>query len=259
MKIHIAGADNFDYMGVILKATKQPLYWSLFSYLALENIRDEHKPIYNELKDRSRGLLIDSGAFSFQRGTGGKPNWIKYTKQYADFIQKIDEDKIAGYFEMDIDNVIGYDNVLKLRSILEEATDKIIPVWHRNRGIKDFKEMCRKYDYVAITGMSTDVKRNQFKLFVDYAHSQGTRIHGLGITGKTIIDSVPFDSVDSTSWLSCAKYANINNKRLNSDYVHNNYMKVHTLSYFQWMKKQKEYYNKWYSVCDWKRNGESKI
>lgn len=259
MKIHIAGCDNFNFMNYILEMIKQPFYWHLFSYLALKDMDDKHKLIYNELKNRSKGLLIDSGAFSFQRGNGGKIDWIKYTKQYANFIQDNDDDKIMGYFEMDIDNIVGYDNVLKLRNILEEVTDKIIPVWHRNRGIKDFKEMCKKYNYVAITGMSTDIKRSQFKNFVDYAHSQNARIHGLGITGKKIIDNVPFDSVDSTSWLSCSKYANINNRRLDSDYVRNNYMKVHTLSYIQWLKKQKEYYNKWYDICDWKRNDEIKI
>ena len=29
--------------------------------------------------------------------------------------------------------------------ILESVTDKIIPVWHKNRGVEDFKKMCRDY------------------------------------------------------------------------------------------------------------------
>ena len=42
---------------------------------------------------------------------------------------------------MDVDNIIGYEKVLELRKILLEATDKIIPVWHKNRGIDEFKKM----------------------------------------------------------------------------------------------------------------------
>ena len=96
--------------------------------------------VFKEIIKKSELILIDSGAHSFQKGK--KVDWVEYTKKYANWIKENDCNKILGYFEMDVDNVIGYENVLELRKILESVTDKIIPVWHKNRGIEDFKKMC---------------------------------------------------------------------------------------------------------------------
>lgn len=86
-------------------------------------------------------ILIDSGAHSFQHGVGKKIDWVAYTKEYAQWIKENDNDKILGYFEMDIDNVVGYENVLELRKILLEVTDKIIPVWHKIEVLKNSKNV----------------------------------------------------------------------------------------------------------------------
>ena len=84
--------------------------------------------------------------------------WEDYTREYADWIRANDQPKINGYFEMDVDNVIGYEKVLELREILLKATDKIIPVWHKNRGLEEFKRMCREYSgrIIAITGFRNE-------------------------------------------------------------------------------------------------------
>lgn len=79
-----------------------------------------------KIRNNSEEILIDSGAHSFQKGK--KVDWEQYTKEYADFIKKFDRPNVIGYFEMDVDNIIGYDKVLELRKILENVSNKIIPV-----------------------------------------------------------------------------------------------------------------------------------
>ena len=117
------------------------LKWNLMSYYYL---RDDKKYRLAELiRDNSQEIMIDSGAHSFQKGK--KVNWLEYTKQYADFIKKFDRPNVIGYFEMDVDGVIGYEKVLELRKILESVSNKIIPVWHKNRGISEFKKMCQEH------------------------------------------------------------------------------------------------------------------
>ena len=126
--------------------------------------------IFQEIKRKSDLLIIDSGAHSFQKGK--KVDWVEYTKKYADWIEKNDSPQIVGYFEMDVDNLIGYKKVLELRKILESKSDKIIPVWHKNRGIEDFKKMCRDYSgkVIAITGFKNeDIKDEQYLMFMKYA------------------------------------------------------------------------------------------
>lgn len=68
-----------------------------------------------KIRNKSELVLIDSGAHSFQKGK--KVDWDKYTEQYAEFIKKFDKPNVTGYFEMDVDNIIGYDKVLELKSI----------------------------------------------------------------------------------------------------------------------------------------------
>lgn len=82
--------------------------------------------IFETILNKSELMIIDSGAHSFQKGK--KVDWVEYTKKYAEWIKNNDCEKIVGYFEMDVDNIIGYDKVLELRKILESASDKIIPV-----------------------------------------------------------------------------------------------------------------------------------
>lgn len=147
-------------------------------------------------------VLVDSGAHTFQLGT--TVDWEEYTKEYAQFIKKYDCPKILGYFEMDVDIQIGYDRVLALRKVLNRVSDKIIPVWHKSRGISEFKRMCctTKGDIAAITGFKNeDIKDKQYPAFVKYAWKCGKKIHCLGMTRKKVLDKIPFDYADSSTWI----------------------------------------------------------
>lgn len=155
-------------------------------------------------------LLVDSGAHSFQEGK--KVPWDEYTKEYAEFIKQNDNPKILGWFEMDVDRVIGYEHVLELRKVLNRATDKIIPVWHKNRGIAEFKRMCRETngDIVAVTGFKNeDIQDNQYAPFLKYAWKCGKKLHCLGMTRQKVMDKIPFDYVDSSSWKLSATFGNL--------------------------------------------------
>lgn len=147
-------------------------------------------------------FLLDSGAFTFMQNTKTHVNWDDYIKKYADFIVR---NNIKKYFELDIDSVVGYKQVLKYRSRLEELTGRsCIPVWHKSRGIKEFQNMCREYDYAAIGGIvSGEIKSNQYKVFpmmINEAHKNGCKLHGLGFTTLSWLPKCHFDSVDSTAW-----------------------------------------------------------
>lgn len=163
----------------------------------------------------NKSLLIDSGAHSFQHGK--KVDFLDYTRKYVEFIKKnTDNPKIEGFFEMDVDNVIGYEKVLEYRKILEEVSNKIIPVWHRNRGVDDFIDMCKKYSgrKIAITGFANnDILDSQYNIFINTAHKYGCRIHILGLTRYGLIKDLNLgkdDSVDSSSWRQTGIFGGIN-------------------------------------------------
>lgn len=216
------------------------LKWNLMSFYYLK------QPVFEKVLAHSELMLIDSGAHSFQKGK--KVDWVEYTRKYAEWIRANDCPKILGYFEMDVDNAIGYDKVLELRAILENASDKIIPVWHKNRGVNEYKRMCQQYagKIVAITGFrNEDIKDHQYIMFLKYAKKYGCKVHCLGMTRKEILDKVPFDYVDSSSWVQRGAYARIGNRKVNSDFARANVKRVFIENYKLAMDMQKYYYKRW--------------
>ena len=209
--------------------------------------------IFKEIIRKSELILIDSGAHSFQKGK--KVDWVEYTKKYAEWIKKNDCDKILGYFEMDVDNIIGYENVLELRKILESVTDKIIPVWHKNRGIEEFKKMCKDYKgrIIAITGFKNeDIQDHQYMMFLKYAKKYNCKVHCLGMTRKKILDEVPFDFVDSSSWKQQAIYGRVGKNKVTKEYSKVNRKNVMLHCYLDGMEMQKKYYKKWQKI-EWRQ------
>ena len=209
--------------------------------------------IFKEIIRKSELILIDSGAHSFQKGK--KVDWVEYTKKYAEWIRQNDCDKILGYFEMDVDNIIGYENVLELRKILESVTDKIIPVWHKNRGIEEFKKMCKDYQgrIIAITGFKNeDIQDHQYMMFLKYAKKYNCKVHCLGMTRKKILDEVPFDFVDSSSWKQQAIYGRVGKNKVTKEYSKVNRKNVMLHCYLDGMEMQKKYYKKWQKI-EWRQ------
>lgn len=155
-------------------------------------------------------FLLDSGAFTFFSGNKNI-NWEKYVELYADFII---ENNVDYFFELDIDSIVGYKKVLILREKLESLTcKKCIPVWHKSRGIQEYKKLCKEYPYIAIGGIAIkDISIKQYQGFpalIQLAHTFGCKVHGLGFTQMAYLDKIHFDSVDSTAWKSGGRFGQI--------------------------------------------------
>lgn len=220
--------------------------YNLMSYFYIKNQYE----LAEYIKKHSEEILIDSGAHSFQKGK--KVDWVEYTKQYAEFIRKFDDSKVVGYFEMDVDNIIGYDKVLELRKMLETVSDKIIPVWHKNRGIEEYKKMCKDYagKVIAITGFrNEDIKDEQYMMFLKYAKKHNCKVHCLGMTRKKVLDKVPFDYVDSSSWKQNGIYGTIQKKKVTRQFSKEKREVVFLHNYIEGMEMQKHYYDKWKYIC----------
>lgn len=156
-------------------------------------------------------FLLDSGAFTFMQGKGGSPDWDEYVDHYVDFIKR---NRVQKYFELDIDSVVGYDKVKRIRADLERKVGwQSIPVWHVSRGKEEFIRHCKEYPYVAIGGLVDGAKKGEyarklwqfFPWFIKTAHQNGAKIHALGFTSMEGIQKFHFDSVDSTRW-NCARF-----------------------------------------------------
>ena len=109
-----------------------------------------------------------------------------------------------------LDVVHGYAKVQQLRAHIEQRTGlPSIPVYHMSRGFEDFKAMVRDYKYIALGIGGKDFSFTDWKVFSafnDYARAHNSKVHMLGVTGMTVLDKVPFHSVDSSSWTAGNRY-----------------------------------------------------
>lgn len=149
-------------------------------------------------------FMLDSGAFTFMQGNGGAIAWDEYLERYADFVKR---NNVKKFFELDVDSVVGYEEVKRLRAKLERLTGRQpIPVWHNNRGKDEFERHASEYPYIAIGGLvggKAEYDRRLWKFFpwfINKAHEHGAKLHALGFTSLDGIMKYHFDSVDSTAW-----------------------------------------------------------
>ena len=223
----------------------KPFLWNLCSYYYIGK-----NPNTAELiRDNSESVMIDSGAFTFM---GGKahPNLNQYVDDYCKFIQEFDRPNVVGYFEMDLDKQIGYDKVREYRARIEDVTSKVIPVWHDSLGTKEFINLCSqsKSGIVGITGCHDEIRDGDYVRFLRTAHDHGCKLHCLGMTNKKLLDTVPFDTVDSALHTVFGKVGG-RKRKINQDYARINRGEVFAESYREAMKMQRYYYEKWRKIC----------
>ena len=138
--------------------------------------------------------------------------YVAYLERYLDVWDYI--------FDCDVDGVPlvrGDDTVMpginftewsrvKLREV---AGDKLIPVWHVLSDDGNFTKFRALVDaghkYI---GIGSDIKPDwrPLRYLIDYAHQNDVLVHGLGTSKVDILEKMPFDTVDSSTWISSARF-----------------------------------------------------
>lgn len=163
-----------------------------------------------EIKN-ARNFMLDSGVFTMINSKKNVPI-ERYADEYADFVR---ENRIGQYVELDVDQIIGVKKTRALRDRIEKRVGwRSIPVWHTIRGRQSFLDDTKDYDYIALgyfltEGLSPSLTEKYARSFVDAAHENECRIHGLGFTKTELLPDIPFDSVDSSTWSSAPRYGKI--------------------------------------------------
>lgn len=206
MRLMLASFDN--NVDVISLEELKLCKYALMSFFYLEKKASEKKFEVMQKLNKEDRFILDSGAFTLFTSTKLNVDFDAYLDRYIDFINKYD---IKRFIELDIDAVVGYEKVLKMRKKLEEKTGKkCMPVWHLSRGIEAYKEIVRDYDYICIGGFANkeikSINYGKVKQLVAYANANKTKVHGLAFTRQ---DSYKygFYSVDSSSWSMGVRFA----------------------------------------------------
>lgn len=161
--------------------------------------------------------ILDSGAFSAINDKTGKYknfDWDSYIKKYIQFIKDTNQ-KL--FFELDIDCVVGLQKVEYYRKQIEDAIGKApIVCWHQSRGAEYWIKCCEEYDYVALgttraslAGQKMRANPQILNWFINHAHKNNAKIHGLGFTSVPWLKELRFDSIDSTTWNVGGKFGEV--------------------------------------------------
>ena len=220
MKILYAGADGGEnYRNLLLErgcTNKLESYWSLKTLKDLSYIT------------KFDFYLADSGGFvARNKGT------VISVEQYAKWLNKWN---IPYAFNLDTMDV--YETQDNQYYLQQHTNSYILPVYHLSDYLSGERELIQdfidaRYPYIALGGIAGVVPPPNFDIheFFRYAFRHTLdkiRVHGLGITSKTWLETYPFYSVDSTSWLAPGRFgrmASIQDERVQRYYA----KKVHYL------------------------------
>lgn len=210
MKIFLAGLECKLCRGrveKILALLEEYGFENIFALGSFYNISKKYLQYIHRYKD----FLLDSGAYSFLRAGNLNVDWHKYLEKYIAFIN---ENNIQKFFELDVDDITGYDKVKEFRRILERETGQVsIPVWHYSRGLEEYYRLCEEYSYIAIGDIAIGVIRvNDYRYFpylIREAHKRNCKVHGLGITATSALSRYHFDTVDSSSWSGGGRFGSL--------------------------------------------------
>lgn len=203
VNLFLAGQDPADqHQKQNLRQKLRPKILESFMQVTQQSVK--LLPYYSD-------YMLDSGAFTMLQGNSKHTDLKQYVDSYAEYINLY---QVKKYFELDIDPIIGYDEVVSIRKYLYKKTGvQPIPVWHKSRGMNNFKTMCKEYPYVALGGyVLGDFSKKEiihFPKLIRYAHKHGAKIHGLGFTMLSMLPKCHFDSVDSTAWLSGNRFGHL--------------------------------------------------
>lgn len=143
-----------------------------------------------------RQWILDSGAFSAWN-SGEEINLA----EYIDACQLLLQSDIAPDEIFALDVVGDWKAGLKNTEAMWEAGIEAIPCYHAGEPWEVLTALARDYPKIAIGGMAYASPQEKLKFAKQcFARVWPKRIHGFAYCFPTAVLSLPFDSVDSTSW-----------------------------------------------------------
>lgn len=186
----------------------------LASYLYLEKT-DKHLIKRRKQQHPHIRFMIDSGAHTFQsekeKYSGWSLNdWENYIRRYVKWLRD-NRDYIDCAVELDVDWNVGTNVVESWQRrffipLLAEGIP-IIFVWHKQRGLEGWEEMCSRFPYTGLPGEFSS--EPDFNKYMTVARRYTTKVHGFAATKQTDFRDWPWYSGDSTTWKSSERYGTL--------------------------------------------------
>jgi hypothetical protein len=196
MIIYLAGAEGNQ------KALAQAKIKNLLmSYYSLKD-----KPL-DKYDLTGKSVFLDSGGF-VARTKGVEIS----VEDYARYILK-NKDHITVCANLDTNSLEqSKENYQYLKSQLKGMV-KVLPVYHPNEPLSYLEDMLKDTNHIAMGGIAGLTKSRRYvETYISNVFirtKDKIKVHGFGITKIDYLLKYPFYSVDSTTWLSGARYGQV--------------------------------------------------
>lgn len=224
--LYFAGASNAQVRDLMIDRHSCKLYSQLRDRRSGQFWLDFNK----ENPGDSRKVFVDSGAFS----AWSKGKSID-TDEYIDYINTntnelilfASVDNIPGELtrtptlkEKQQSPLLSWENYMYMRERVKEP-DKLLPVFHIGEDFKYLDNICnvildgKHIPYIALggtVGLERKIKDNWYKQcfkIIKQSNNPNVKTHAFGMTSLNILESYPFTSADSTSWIMTAATGHI--------------------------------------------------
>lgn len=212
MRLFFSGGENAEMSRLILKGGGTDI---MLSYYYLKKKRMKSFKLFEEHEPGDVGYFIDSGAHTIKYDNiSGSDSfddqynfYAKYCEEYLEWVLK-NKKYIDFIAELDIEKSTSVDLVYKLQQKFfipfeKETGIPVCYVWHKERGRKEWANMCKRHSFV---GVSSEHADSQYRPMVQTATKFGAKVHGFALTAPELMLKAGFYSVDSTRYLKGAKY-----------------------------------------------------
>lgn len=176
-------------------------------------------------------LLVDSGAFTcwtkgIEIDTDKYIEWINNNNQYVDYCIQLDKipgspDKPPTLQQAQEATEQSWKNYLYMTQNVV-CPEKILPVYHKGEPLSHLKRIVEHkingqyVPYICLGGSAKDRHRsklvNWYNVCLDVIHQSenpNVKIHVLGQSILSLLETLPFTSCDSTSWILTGAVGNI--------------------------------------------------
>lgn len=226
MRIHLADTPISINRLIVSMMAGHP--YRLVSYLYVKSLPDPVATLRSLVDGDDRALIVDSGLFSFMFGSeqGKMPEtydaYRDYTRKYLDDMAAWGLD--CYLVEADTQRLLGMEATFKLREEFKPLGERCMYVWHQPEGLDGLVKLAKEVDFLGIglpelrmiasggasaasqstrvDKMANDLMRRVHKACGD----SPPRIHLLGCTVASLMETTLAWSCDSTSWLAGVKY-----------------------------------------------------
>jgi hypothetical protein len=200
-----------------------------YRLLSMHSVFKQNTRIWSRVahhpKSAVREVMLDSGAFTaFVKGktlrvadlVATYDDALRQLPKTLDAIWLINLDVIPGEWgriaeEKEVKEALDRSDD-NFRILRKRYGDRVLPVYHQTEPMSRLMHVARQASFIGL-GFRQDFAEahriNCAEETVRYAHGKGILVHGLATTGTGMLTRVPFDTVDSATWLYVAAMGKI--------------------------------------------------